>query len=377
MSLKTLSGQDERTKKIVQTSVIGIAANMLLAGTKAVTGLIVGSLALVLDAVNNLSDALSSIVTIIGTKLANRKPDKAHPMGHGRIEYLSTMLVAAIILYAGITAGVESVKKIIHPEEPAYTVVSLVLIALAIGVKIALGLYVKKTGKALNSGSLEASGQDALMDAIVSASVLVSAIVFMIFHISLEAWVGLLIAVMIIKAGIEMMMEAVDELIGHRPDAELTQKIRQIILHEEQVEGVYDLVLNSYGPDKWIASCHVSIPDTMTADMIDGLSRRITMDVYAQTGVIITGVSVYAINTTNEEVGRIQETVHRIIASHEGVLQVHGFYVDEQTKKGTVDMVLDYDVADPIAEKEHIIGDLKKEIPDYDFDIVIDRDVSD
>ena len=369
--------KDDREKAIIRTSIIGIFANAALAAMKAIVGLAANSIAVVLDAVNNLSDALSSVVTIIGTKLASRKPDKKHPMGHGRIEYLSTMIVAAIILYAGITSGVESVKKIIHPEAPDYSTLSLVLIGVAVVVKVLLGTYVKKVGKRVNSGSLEASGQDALMDAIVSTSVLLSAIVYLLFHLSLEAWVGLLIAVLIIKAGIEMMLEAVDELIGHRADAEFSQEIRKVILEEPEVEGVYDLILNSYGPDKWLGSAHVSIPDTMTADQIDAMTRRIAGNVFCRTGVAMTGIGVYAINTRSEEISRVQRQVFDIINSHEGVLPIHGFYLDEKTRIGTVDIVLDFAVQDGAAVQQHISKDLQDALPDYQFQVVIDRDFTD
>ena len=154
------SMQANRDQVIIRTSIIGIIANVFLAGFKAAVGLVSNSIAVILDAVNNLSDALSSVITIVGTKLAGKKPDKKHPLGYGRIEYLSAMIVAAIVLYAGITSFVESVKKIIHPEEPDYSVVSLVIIGAAVVVKLLLGSYVKKKGKEVNSGSLIASGSD-------------------------------------------------------------------------------------------------------------------------------------------------------------------------------------------------------------------------
>ena len=160
----------DRNKVIIRTSIIGIIANIFLAAFKAAVGLAANSIAVVLDAVNNLSDALSSIVTIIGTRLANKLPDRKHPLGHGRIEYLSAMLVSALVLYAGITALIESVKKIITPEEADYSMVSLIVIASAVIVKILLGRYVKAQGEKVNSGSLIASGSDATFDAILSAS---------------------------------------------------------------------------------------------------------------------------------------------------------------------------------------------------------------
>ena len=162
----------DRDKIIVRTSIIGIAANLLLAGFKAAVGILANSISIVLDAVNNLSDALSSVITIIGTKLAGKAPDKKHPMGYGRIEYLSAMIISMIVLYAGITSLVESVKKIIHPEKAEYTGVTLLIVAAAVVVKLLLGRHVKATGQKVNSGSLIASGEDARLDAVISASTL-------------------------------------------------------------------------------------------------------------------------------------------------------------------------------------------------------------
>ena len=179
---------EERSKVIVRTSIIGIIANVFLAAVKAVIGLAANSIAIVLDAVNNLSDALSSVITIIGAKIAGKKPDRKHPLGHGRVEYLSAMIVAAIVLYAGITSLIESVKKIIHPVTPDYSPVSLVIIAIAVVVKIVLGRYVKAQGEKVGSGSLIASGADAQFDAILSASVLASALISsMALHISISS----------------------------------------------------------------------------------------------------------------------------------------------------------------------------------------------
>ncbi|MBQ5743800.1 MAG: cation diffusion facilitator family transporter, partial [Ruminococcus sp.] len=175
-----------REKTIVRTGAVGILANVLLAGFKAAVGLVTGSIAVTLDAVNNLTDVLSSVITIISTKLAGKAPDKAHPYGHGRIEYLSAVSIAVIILYAGITSLIESVKKLVQPVVPDYTPTALLIIAVAVAVKIVLGLYVRKTGLRVNSDSLVAAGKDALLDAVISASTLVAAGIFIVWHVSLE-----------------------------------------------------------------------------------------------------------------------------------------------------------------------------------------------
>ena len=177
---------NNREKSIIKTSIISIISNIVLAGFKAFVGLVANSIAIISDAINNLSDALSSIITIVGTKLAGKAPDKKHPYGYGRIEYMTSLIVSAIVLYAGITAFIESIKKIIHPEEVDYNSVTLIVLIAGIIVKFTLGLYVKKKGKTVNSDSLIASGSDAFNDAILSISVLTSTIIYMLFNISLD-----------------------------------------------------------------------------------------------------------------------------------------------------------------------------------------------
>jgi len=372
--ITTLVADRERT--IVRTSIIGIIMNVLLAAFKAAVGLISNSIAVTLDAVNNLSDALSSVITIIGAKLGAKKPDKKHPLGYGRIEYLSSMIVAAIVLYAGITALVESVKKIIHPEAADYSMVSLIIIAVAIIVKLVLGRYVKKQGEKVNSGALVASGKDASFDAILSASVLASAIVFMIWGISLEAYVGVVISIVIIKAGIEMMIETLNDIIGQRGDAEMTKTIRKLITEEPEVRGAYDLTLFNYGPNKHYGSVHMELPDTMTVDEVDVLTRKIQVKVYHETGVILTGIGVYSFNTSNDEAAAIRNAVQHAVLSHEWALQMHGFYVDTVQKTMRFDVVVSFDI-----EQEEAISIMHKEVqemyPEYEIHIIPDVDVAD
>ena len=365
-----------REKTIVRTSIIGIIANVLLAAFKAAVGLISNSIAVTLDAVNNLSDALSSVITIIGAKLGSKKPDKKHPLGYGRIEYLSSMIVAAIVLYAGITSLVESIKKIIHPEAADYGWVSLIIIAVAVVVKLLLGRYVKKQGEKVNSGALIASGKDASFDAILSASVLASAIVFLVWGISLEAYVGVVISVVIIKAGIEMMIETLNDIIGQRGDAEVAKQIKQIINEEPEVNGAYDLTLFNYGPDRFYGSVHMELPDTMSVAEVDVLTRRVQLKVFRETGVILTGIGVYSYNTSDDEVARIRNTIQKTIMSHEWALQMHGFYADTEAKTIRFDVVVSFDI-----EQQEALRIMQEEVqklyPDYTFFIVPDVDVAD
>ena len=364
-----------RDKVIIRTSVIGIAANVLLAAFKAVIGLASNSIAVVLDAVNNLSDALSSIITIVGTKLAGKLPDKKHPLGYGRVEYLSAMLVSGIVLYAGITSAVESVKKIIHPEKPDYSVISLVIIAVAVLVKIVLGRYVKAQGEKVNSGSLVASGSDAMFDAILSSSVLASAIIFKVSGISLEAYVGAVISVIIIKSGVEMMMETLDQILGERAEKEITDKIIAIMKEEKDVRGAYDLVLHNYGPDKHLGSVHIELPDHMTVREVDRLTRKLEAKVYKETGVIMTGVGLYSYNTGDSGAAKIQNDVQERVLAHDWALQLHGFYVDTETKEMTFDVVISFDIH-PREGLKILYEEMCKVYPDYKIVIAPDVDVS-
>ena len=363
----------KREKAIVKTSVIGIATNIFLAVFKAIIGTVSKSIAITLDAVNNLSDAVSSVVTIIGAKLGAKQPDKKHPLGYGRMEYLSSMIIAAIVLYAGITSLVESVKKIIAPEAAEYSTVSLVIIAVAIGVKLVLGQFVKRQGKKHNSGALIASGSDALFDAILSASVLASAVIYLVWDISLEAYVGVVISGFIIKAGIEMMIETVNDMIGKRTDREELKHIRQLICEEPMVRGAYDLILFNYGPNKNYASVHLELPDTMTVDEVDQITRNIQTKVYLETGVILTGVGVYSYNTSDDEGAKIRNAVQKTVMTHDWALQMHGFYVDTENKTMRFDVVVSFDV-DRTEAMQTLTKEVRELYPDYALQIVSDID---
>ena len=365
----------DRSRVIVRTSLVGIAANIALAASKAAVGLAAHSIAIVLDAVNNLSDVLSSLITIIAARLAGREPDKEHPLGHGRIEYLSTMIIASIVLYAGVAALVESVKKLISPETPDYSALTLVIIAVAVAVKLALGTYFRRVGKRVNSGALTASGSDALSDAILSASVLVSAVIYLLTGVSLEAIVGLAISAFIIRAGYRMFREAADELLGKRLDAETAEAIKKTICEEPQVSGAYDLIVNSYGPERMIGSVHVEVPDTMNAAEIDRLERRIAYQVYEKHGVLMTAIGIYAANTTDDRVCEMRTRLTRMVMSHEGILQVHGFSVNEEEKTIVFDVIVDYARTDRKAIFDHICEEAAGMYPDYRFRLVMDIDV--
>ena len=375
-----MAGQAKTSSReltIIKTGIIGIIANVLLASFKAFIGVAVHSTAMVLDAVNNFSDVLSSVVTIIGTKIASKKPDKKHPLGHGRVEYLAQMIIAALIIYAGITAMWESVKKIVTPVDPEHSAVSLAVISVAVVVKIFLGLYVLKQGKEAKSDLLLSSGKDALFDAVLSTAVLVSAVILMLFKVNIEAFISVVISLFILKAGIEIIIEAVDDMLGHRVEVEHTKKVKDVVLTFPEVYGVYDIVLHNYGPDRYLGSLHIEVDDTMAADKIDALTRGISEKVYKSTGIVLTAVGIYSRNTSNEKLMKMRNEITELVVDHKHILQLHGFYVDEEKKKITFDVVVDFDEEDREGLVRHIIGDVKKALPEYDIFVAIDSDISD
>lgn len=369
--------KSKRESTVVKTSIISILANFVLVGFKAAVGFMSNSIAIITDAVNNLSDALSSIVTIIGTKLASKAPDKKHPYGHGRIEYITSLIVSAIVLYAGITALVESIKKIINPETPDYNIITIVILVAGIIIKFALGLFVKKTGKKVHSDSLVASGIDAFNDGLLSISVLASAIIYMVWQIDLEAYVGILVSLYIIKTGIDLIKASVDNVLGTRAESTLTRKIKKEVAKDPDVEGAFDLVLNDYGPDKYLGSIHIEIRDTLTVAELDQISRRISKNILAKYGVILHTIGVYSVNTKDKTIAKIQQDIRDVVFSHQGVLEMHGFYLNETEKTINFDIIIDFAVEDRNKLYEHIYDEIQAKYPDYKLYITLDVDVSD
>ena len=361
-----------RQSKIVKTSIIGIIVNLILVAFKAAVGIFTNSIAITLDAVNNLTDALSSIITIIGTKLAGKAPDKNHPYGYGRIEYFSSVIIAAIVLWAGITALTESWPKIFTPDVTSYSTVSLIIIAVAVVVKLVLGQYVKRVGVEINSQALVASGSDAFFDAILSLSTLIAAIISIFFHISLEGILGVIISIVIIKASIDMLRETLDSMIGARVDSELAHQIKDCICEFPEVWGAYDLSLHNYGPESMQGSVHVEVDDNLNAVEIHDLTRNISIKIYQEFSIILT-VGIYA---RNDKYQYIRDDLEKIIAKYDEVIEIHGFIVYEDKNIATFDIIVDFD-ADRDEIKDKILKEISAKHPQFKYYMIDDYDVSD
>lgn len=365
----------ERSKQIVRTSIIGIIVNVVLVLFKAAVGFFSNSIAIVLDAVNNLSDALSSVITIVGTRLAGKRPDKKHPFGHGRIEYLASVLIAVIVLLAGVVSLKESIEKIIRPETAEYSVVSLIIIAVAVVVKLLIGSYFRRVGTQVNSGALTASGSDAFFDAALSFATLIAGVICLIWGFSLEGWLGVVISIAILKAGFEILQDSLSAIIGHRADPDLSRQLRERITSFPTVRGAYDLTLHNYGPTQIIGSVHIAVPDDLSAKEIHRLTRQIAATVYQEFGIALT-VGIYASNDPSPERNALYARVEQLVSAEDGVLQMHGFYVDEAQSLVMFDLIVSFE-ANGAAIRNRLISTLGNEYPQYHFDIVLDTDLSD
>ena len=365
-----------RSKEIIRTSVIGIVANVLLASFKAVVGLLAHSVAVVLDAVNNLSDALSSVITIIGTKLSVRPADSKHPFGYGRVEYFTAIIIAVIVLTTGVTSLVESVKKIINPTEPDYTTVTLIVIIAAIVTKLILGWYVRRQGKKLDSDALIASGSDALFDAIITLATLISAGVMLIWNVSLDGYLGALISIVIIKAGIDMLASPISQLLGAQAPVDMIRQIKADITAMDQVQGVFDIILHGYGPNLSIGSLHIGVPDTLTAHQIHGLTRNISELMLTKYGIIMT-VGIYSVATGNNKNTELQRSIIQTLTAQEHVVQVHAFYYDKENNSVSVDVVPDFSITNDEAFINHLLEQLNASVPGIPISIVIDHNYCD
>ena len=363
-----------RLKAIFRASVVAILVNVSLGIFKMIVGLISRSIAITLDAVNNFTDAGSSLITILSSTFASKDPNKKHPFGYGRIEYLGTLLIAVLILYAGVTAFVESVKSIIHPEVPTYSTISIVIIIVAVVAKTFLTIYITNVGKKVRSDSLIASGKESLGDIAISIATVVAVFIYVLAHVSVEAWLGTVIALFIVKAGVETLFETVAKILGTGADVALVRDIKKAIAEQEEVVGAFDLVLHNYGPDEYLGSVHIEVEDTLPINKLDDLSRRIQEDILERFGVYMSAIGVYSVNTTDESIISIREDVKETVLGIKHVNQLHGFYLDKEKKDMRFDVVVSLEAEDRRKVHNEVIKKLEEQYPEYRINAGMDID---
>ena len=363
-----------RNREIIRTSITGIAGNLLLAVFKLIAGTAANSVSIITDAVNNIADGMSSLVTIIGTRLSEKEPDKDHPFGYGRIEYLASLIIGLLITYAGFDALRSSVLRILHPEPVDYSPAALIVVGAGVLVKVLIGFYTKSQGEKLSSQPLVASGIDALNDSLGSAAIFLAAIIYLMSGAAIEAWVGVAISLLIMKNGIVTLRETASGILGEAADVKLAAAVRNSINSFPEVEGVYDIAIHSYGTERLVGSAHIEVSDQLTVAWIDNLQRAIIRKVKEDTGVEMMGVSIYAINTRSETTIAVREAVREIVHNTEGGKEMHGFYIDLVDKTMNFEAVLEFGVRSVESFHAELLEKVKAAYPEYDIQINVLHD---
>ncbi len=345
--LYKLFRQDPNTREgiIATTSGLGIIVNLLVASTKVIIGLLASSIAIVSEGVNNAADVMSSLLTLIGTKLAAKHPDEKHPFGYGRVEHLTGLVISVIIIVTGVQMLISSVKLVFNPEEISISYITLAIVAVSAVVKFALGAYTQKMSKKADSSALEAVGVDSKGDAYASSVTIISALVFLFFHISIDAYAGIITSFLIIKAGAEILKDTTGEIIGGPGEDELARQIYNEVKQTEGILGAADMMLHNYGPDRWSGSVNIEIDHDKTVgevyEAIHELQLRI-MHEYRVTMVF----GIYAVDNDHEGVKEIRQTIGAFIKTHDDVKSFHAVYLDPNSNRLYVDLIVTYNLRD-------------------------------
>lgn len=366
----------EREKRISRAGFLGIFCNLALVAMKLVIGILSFSLSIILDAVNNAGDALSSIIAIFGVKIAGKPADKGHPLGHGRAEYMSAIIIAGLIVAAAFYSLFEAINRAINPSPVSYSEITIIMISIGIVVKIALGAYTLHVSKKTDSPSLKASSFDAFFDALISLTTLIGVIIFLTTDVNIDAYLSMAISIVILKEGIDLMIESMNKVLGQRADPSISKAIREEILKDGSIEGVYDMFLDNYGPNKLVGFAHIEVDESLSAKEIDELCRKTTTRIYESFGAYIS-CSIYAIPSADSPYREMYLSLKERILSIDGAIQVHGFHVNQEEKIIYFDVVKDFKIVDEKAFKEKIEEEASSLYPEYRYIIEADLDYSD
>ena len=362
---------ENRLKLIFKASVITILVNIGLGIFKAIVGVLSHSIAITMDAINNFTDAGSSFITILSSYFAAKSPDKKHPFGYGRTEYLGTLLIAIIILYAGITSLVESIKSIINPQAAEYSGVALFIISVAVVAKAALSLYVSSVGKKANSDSLMAAAKESIGDIAISIATLVAAIVYIYAHVSIEAWLGVIIAFVILKAGFEILQETISKILGTGGDVELVKNIKKAVSEFDEVIGAYDLVLHNYGPDTYHGSINIEIDHDKSVGEVYKVIHALQLRIMHEYNVILV-FGMYAVDTDSPKMKDLRNYITTYTKSIPNIESFHAVYIDPDNNDIYCDFVVDYELKDWDKVKEDFIKYMHDKYPNSKTELVLE-----
>ena len=362
---------DSREGTVVTVSGLNILVNLIFAAIKVVIGLAVSSIAIVSEGVNNATDSATSLITIVGTKLSAKHPTEKHPFGFGRIEYLTSLLISVLILFTGAELMESSVKLIITPQEMSISYVTMAIIAVSALVKLALGLFTIKEGKRVDSSSLVALGTECRSDSVVSVITLVTALVFLVFHVSLDAYAGIIMSLIVLKAGFEVLKETLSDILGQAGEEELAQELYRIIRAEPLVLNAADMMLHNYGPDAYSGSVNVEIDHSKTVGEVYAALHELQLRIMHEKHITMV-FGIYAVDKDHTEIRRLREQVAAFVRQQEHVTSYHALYIHPNGKDIYVDLVVDYALTDWEALRKEFTAYMAECYPDKHLELVIE-----
>ena len=346
---------------------------MLIAGVKIAAGLLASSIAIVSEGVNNAADALTSVLTMVGTRLAGRHPDAKHPFGYGRIEYLTGLVVAVVIIVSGVQMLIESVKLIFRPEELSISYVSLAIVAVSAVVKFFLGLYTIARGRGAQSDALVGVGLECRGDSYISIITIGVAVVFLLTGVSLDAYAGVVMSAIILKAGVEVLLKIVSELIGRPGEKELATKIYQRVRATPGVVGAADMMLHNYGPNAWSGSVNVEIDHAKSVGEVYAMLHELQLRIMHEERVTMV-FGVYAVDDDHAETRRIRRTILEYVRAHKHVKSFHAVYLEPGTNRLYCDLVVDYELADWEALRADFLDYMKAKVPGREVVLTVETE---
>ncbi len=364
---------ESRDDIIMVTSGLGIVVNLLIAIAKILIGVLASSIAFVSEGMNNMADFMTSMIALLGAKLAKKHPDEKHPFGYGRIEYLASLIIATLILVTGAQMLISSVKLIFEPEEMSISYLAIGIIAVTSIIKYFLGVYTIKMGKKAGSGSLIGVGADCRNDSFASIITIISSLIFILFRFSVDAYAGIIISALIIKAGIDVLRETLADLLGRPGDEALAKTLYKKIRQTDGIVAAVDMMLHNYGPDAWSGSVNVEIDHKKTVGEIYQFLHALQLEIMHEYHVTMV-FGVYAVDNDHEEIKNIRKDISAFSRDNPHITNFHAVYLDRETDTIYCDFIVDYKLRDWDALRADFTQYIAAHYPQYQLALTIETD---
>ena len=364
---------EDRQKRIVRASIIGMLVNLFIAVVKIIVGMAASSLAIISEGMNNAADAGSSFLTLLGTKLSARHPDSKHPFGYGRIEYLTSLTVSVLIMYTGVSLMISSVKGIISPSDMEVSIMAIALVAASAVIKFILSIFIISEAKETESASLAAVGREGRNDSFFSIVTIIASVLYLTMQISIDAWVGALFAVIIIKSGLETMIETLSELIGRPGKKELACQLYKEIRSTKGILNAADMMLHNYGPDSWSGSVNIEIDHKEKLGDIYEYLHELQLRIMHQYHVTLV-FGIYAVNNDRADSKEMRAYIGKFVRSHEHLISYHALYESAKSAVIYLDFVVDYELQDWEGLRTEFTSYMKEKYPENEIELTIETE---